>query len=321
MKPNKKRTKLTLSEVETQMEVLTKEEINTLKGGGDGSYHNPYTAEDFNLLLDYGLFIGGYVEGMGYVNALEPVTVIGSRKKNPEWGSEFSCHNPWENRYWEGSYNGQVYGPEQYAGGGGGGYSPSTPSSYDKFSITTIDYINVFGLGLSKIRIQSPIDAKTGFWDYKIEADLSIGMSTGKSKLVVELMSATQGDISFKSNPKAGSLAELFNSTGKITTFSISALLKYTRIYAYDHSGKLMWSSNAFGGGVATEGISTNESDIEFKATTMSQADSIIRAVFDNTIPGWQEYLEGRNISEDSIRKIKSNPELWRLINAMKSEK
>ncbi len=33
MKTTKKRTKLTLSEVETQMEVLTKEEMNQLKGG------------------------------------------------------------------------------------------------------------------------------------------------------------------------------------------------------------------------------------------------------------------------------------------------
>ena len=320
MKTTKKRTKLTLSEVETQMEVLTKEEMNILKGGGDGTYGSPYTLDEFNLLLDYGLFIGGHVVGMGYVNALEPVTVVGPNRKNPGWGSEFSYYNPWENQYSGESNNGRVYGPEPYVGGGVG-YSPSTPSSYDKFSITTIDYINVLGLGISKIRIQSPIKAKTGFWDCKIEADLSVGMSEGKSRLVIELMSATRGDIDFKLNPAAGSLAELFNSTGKITTFSLSALLKYTRVHAYDYSGKLMWSSNTFGGGVATEGISMSKSDIKFKATTMSQADSIIRAVFDNTIPGWQEYLEGRNISEDSIQKIKSNPELWRLINAMKSEK
>ena len=151
MKPNKKRTKLTLSEVETQMEVLTKEEMNILKGGGDGTYGSPYTLEEFNLLLDYGLFIGGHVVGMGYVNALEPVTVVGPNRKNPGWGSEFSYYNPWENQHSEGNNNGQVYGPRQYVGGGGGsdgsGHSQNSqqpfPSNYKPSCVFNVfDYLD-----------------------------------------------------------------------------------------------------------------------------------------------------------------------------------
>ena len=87
MKPNKKRTKLTLSEVETQMEVLTKEEMEILKGGGDGSYGSPYTKDEFYALLDSDSFNGGYVQGWGYVNALEEVAVYGSSNGSSNWNS------------------------------------------------------------------------------------------------------------------------------------------------------------------------------------------------------------------------------------------
>lgn len=137
-------TKLTLSEVETQMSVLTEKEMTQLKGGGDGSYHNPYTVDDFNLLIDYGVFIGGYVEGMGYVNALEPVTVVGPSKKNPGWGSEFSYYKPWENQNLGESNNEPIYGPEQYVGGGGAIHK-TEPISHKKEDDRDIFLKKIFG--------------------------------------------------------------------------------------------------------------------------------------------------------------------------------
>lgn len=102
MKSNKKRTKLTLSEVETQMEVLTKEEMNVLKGGGEGTYGSPYTIDEYYALLDSNSFYGGYVVGWGYVNVLEGVEVTGSyQEKNGITYGPFTTSESWRYNSYE----------------------------------------------------------------------------------------------------------------------------------------------------------------------------------------------------------------------------
>ncbi|MFJ1366955.1 hypothetical protein ACILDU_11015 [Capnocytophaga canimorsus] len=172
MKPTKKRTKLTLSEVETQMEVLTKEEIDTLRGGGNGTYGSPYTQDEYYALFDTNSFYGGYVAGWGYVNPLEGVEVTGSSfgsytPPNSDFNDRvWSEYEAWKNQMMYGSSNGYgsqydngygsyyygsdnnepIYGPEQYVGGGGGSssshYSNNNDNDPFNFSQTISDLWN-----------------------------------------------------------------------------------------------------------------------------------------------------------------------------------
>ncbi|MDO4729348.1 MAG: hypothetical protein Q4B43_10160 [Bacteroidota bacterium] len=133
MSSRKKRTKLTLSEVETQMEVLTKEEMEILKGRGDGSYGSPYTTDEYYALLDSNSFYGGYVVGWGYVNALEGVEVTGS-----SFGSHTPPNSDFNDRVWteyEAWKNQMMYGSSNYYGSGGlydSYYYGSDYNSYDE---------------------------------------------------------------------------------------------------------------------------------------------------------------------------------------------
>lgn len=136
-----KRKKLTLDQVETQMEVLTKEEMDILKGGGDGSFLNPYTVDEYNMLTWYGIFKGGYVRGMGYVNALSPVVV--SPNNNVGLGSGYSGI-PHPDSYNGGGGGGQSYGPHPYMSGGGGKGASShyTPNTNDNNSSSFSHFVN-----------------------------------------------------------------------------------------------------------------------------------------------------------------------------------
>lgn len=76
------------------MEVLTKEEMEILKGGGDGTCGSPYTFDEFYALLDSNSFYGGYVGDWGYVIALEEVVVYG--KSNTGSARENPPCAPWD---------------------------------------------------------------------------------------------------------------------------------------------------------------------------------------------------------------------------------
>lgn len=132
MKPTKKHTKLTLSEVETQMEVLTKEEMHILKGGGNGTIEDPYTWAEYESLLNDPSFIGGWVidemgssfYGLGQVELgsehspqnEEPLPPFfhfpdyGSHNNN-EWEGTMYDNNTPENDNWGSSYH---YGSYYY---------------------------------------------------------------------------------------------------------------------------------------------------------------------------------------------------------------
>lgn len=58
---NKERARLALAELEKEMEILTKEEMNTCKGGGSGTQTDPYTLSEYESLTDNPYFIGGWV--------------------------------------------------------------------------------------------------------------------------------------------------------------------------------------------------------------------------------------------------------------------
>ncbi|GET47134.1 hypothetical protein [Capnocytophaga felis] len=64
---NKQRAKLALAELEKEMEILTKEEAEACKGGGDGTRSNPYTWEEFQKLIQCRCFEGGFVKINGVV--------------------------------------------------------------------------------------------------------------------------------------------------------------------------------------------------------------------------------------------------------------
>ncbi|MDO4729352.1 MAG: hypothetical protein Q4B43_10180, partial [Bacteroidota bacterium] len=69
-----------LAELEKELEILSKEEMNACKGGGDGTQNDPYTQDEFYMLSNSGNFKGGYVQGSGYIETLEGVAVFGEDK-------------------------------------------------------------------------------------------------------------------------------------------------------------------------------------------------------------------------------------------------
>lgn len=149
-----KRKKLTLDEVELQMEVLTKEEMKILKGGGDGTYESPYTWAEYESLLDTPSFVGGWViddkgscfYGLGQVDLGSEQPPKDDEPTYPhfnfyDYGSDDedysgtmhdtsrddlgSPDNWYYNEY--GSYNEEDQGGTYYYGGYSGG-TPSTPT-------------------------------------------------------------------------------------------------------------------------------------------------------------------------------------------------
>ena len=89
MKTTKKRTKLTLSEVETQMEVLTREEMNQLKGGLD----DIIVLFDTNAAFGFGhaaVLIGDEISGWRYLSVNgtgEGKPRLWGENVNPDLGS------------------------------------------------------------------------------------------------------------------------------------------------------------------------------------------------------------------------------------------
>lgn len=76
---NKERARLALAELEKEMEILTKEQMNACKGGGDGTQSNPYTWTEYESLVDNPNFTGGWVMDSGnLIYGLGGVTVTGS---------------------------------------------------------------------------------------------------------------------------------------------------------------------------------------------------------------------------------------------------
>lgn len=68
----KKLTKNTLDELAKAMPIISEWEMRTMVAGSGvlGSAENPYTASDFEMILNAGAWTsGGFVEGMGYVGA------------------------------------------------------------------------------------------------------------------------------------------------------------------------------------------------------------------------------------------------------------
>jgi heterogeneous nuclear ribonucleoprotein A1 len=126
---NKERACLALTELEKEMEILTKKQMNACKGGGYGTYNNPWTLEEFYYLESLGIKLKGYVngpDGTEYIEMLDPVTVYG----NFSTGNKFEGMDIQNKRYMYEQYQKQGYtsgwfGFSSY--GGGGGYTQPDP--------------------------------------------------------------------------------------------------------------------------------------------------------------------------------------------------
>lgn len=82
---DKERARLALAELEKEMEILTKEQMNACKGGGDGTQSNPYTWTEYESLVDNPNFTGGWVvnpDGGGLIYGLSGTTVIGGTEEH-----------------------------------------------------------------------------------------------------------------------------------------------------------------------------------------------------------------------------------------------
>ena len=71
----KKLTKQSLDEMAKAMRMINKMEQHSFVGGGNGTKEDPYTFEEYNSLLDAGVWAGGFV-GSGYI--IGEVTVTAS---------------------------------------------------------------------------------------------------------------------------------------------------------------------------------------------------------------------------------------------------
>lgn len=65
----KKLTRQSLDEMAKTLPVIEKKSQTGYVGGGNGTSAEPYTYDEYDNLLSYGSWNGGYVEGIGYVNA------------------------------------------------------------------------------------------------------------------------------------------------------------------------------------------------------------------------------------------------------------
>lgn len=86
----KKLTKNTLDELAKAMPIISEWEMRTMVAGSGvlGSAENPYTASDFEMILNAGAWTsGGFVEGMGYVGA--ETTITGTMPKKGMFGSHY----------------------------------------------------------------------------------------------------------------------------------------------------------------------------------------------------------------------------------------
>lgn len=63
----KKLTKKSLDELAQTLPVIEEAKQKTYVGGGDGTRDSPYTAHEFEVMLNNDSWQGGFVEGMGYV--------------------------------------------------------------------------------------------------------------------------------------------------------------------------------------------------------------------------------------------------------------
>ena len=65
----KKLTRKSLNELAIMMPILSEIQQKTFVGGGDGTYGNPYTWEEYSNFLTKGTWYGGYVDGYGFVDS------------------------------------------------------------------------------------------------------------------------------------------------------------------------------------------------------------------------------------------------------------
>lgn len=63
----KKLTKKSLDELAQTLPVIEETKQKTYVGGGDGTSASPFTAHEYEIMLNTNLWQGGFVEGMGYV--------------------------------------------------------------------------------------------------------------------------------------------------------------------------------------------------------------------------------------------------------------
>lgn len=86
----KKLTKMTLDELAKVMPIISEWEKRTMIGSSGvlGSAESPYSVSSFEMILNAGGWTsGGFVEGMGYVNA--EVTITGTMPNNGLWDSYY----------------------------------------------------------------------------------------------------------------------------------------------------------------------------------------------------------------------------------------
>lgn len=74
----RKLTKKSLDELAILMPVIEETDQMVFVGGGSGTITNPYTLNEFDTMCSKGIWNGGYVDGMGYINYASPcVTITG----------------------------------------------------------------------------------------------------------------------------------------------------------------------------------------------------------------------------------------------------
>lgn len=155
---NKQRAKLALAELEKELEILSKEEMNACKGGGFGTFNSPWTLEEFLHLESLGISLKGYVEGPNgpmYIETLDPVEVVAPSTgnkfermdiQNRQYGYEKFQASYTQSSGWfgESSYG---HGFESGGGGASNSYSTQDPprtTQYVKGELRSPDTIMFF---------------------------------------------------------------------------------------------------------------------------------------------------------------------------------
>ena len=122
------------------------------------------------------------------------------------------------------------------------------------------------GLSYGNLSIQTPSnypDAIRG----EVTTGNSMSITGGPLRLPVEVLAATKGRITLDESITGSSLEEMFSGTNFVTTRSVSAAIKYTRVDAYDNQGEQnrIFKANLVGAGVGTVGYSGSRSVVQFK--------------------------------------------------------
>ena len=139
---NRQRAKLTLDELEKEVEILSKEEKNACKGGGYGTFNSPWSLEKFYYLGSLGISLKGYVagpDGPMYAETLDAITIVGNPTGNKFDGMDIQNKQYMYEKYQAYMQSSGWFGFPSYpyeGGGGGSNSSHYTNNNNDSFNLS-----------------------------------------------------------------------------------------------------------------------------------------------------------------------------------------